>query len=86
MADESTGVEQSKEVETPQPLQPVSAALLGGFGVSRVIEFFPVPGGGTYKNCVWGGQEYSKGATYTDAKGRTYECSGDADGSWTLRG
>jgi hypothetical protein len=34
------------------------------------------------KDCTYASQTYSKGAVLTQADGKAYVCTGDADGTW----
>jgi hypothetical protein len=73
---------QEEDVEQLESIRSVSEARSGS-SVSRVIEYPPTGGDAAIpRDCVFGGQRYSKGATIAGVDGNNYECTGDKDGSW----
>jgi hypothetical protein len=76
MPEEETDLEQSKQTRS------ISREIPGVL-ISRVIEYLPAGGNiAISRDCIYGGQSYSKGAVLIMADGSTHECTGDKDGSW----
>jgi hypothetical protein len=76
--------EEVKDVERLEPIQSVSPTFPRVF-ISRVIEYLPPGGGVVARDCTYGSQTYSKGASLKMADGSIKYCSGDDSGTWVAK-